>query len=420
MIPPHIRTVIAYLLACAALPSTAWGQTQADRPLIKGNQRVVIVMIDGLGPDYVEQSAMPVLKGLMAKGFTKTVAGVMPSVTNVNNASIATGTWPEEHGITGNSFFDEAKGQAEYMENSAYLLRPTLFERAAKRGVKSALLTAKKKTVALLAKGTDLAIAAEAPSAEQIQKYGAPPPIYSREINYWLWEVAVDLLKNRPDIGCLYVHTTDYPMHTWPADAPESKEHLARLDAILGRAVAAAPDAAFLITADHGLNAKSRCWDLAKACKNRGLELRFALSAERDKYVKHHRTFGGTGYVWLRSPQDAEAAVKILKGLDGVEAVLTRDEAARKFHLMPERIGELVVLGDRETVFGETRATVRSRTIAPDLPHPRLAPRSDRPARHLQRLRHPASGRLNSDQLRHDAGPLPGLSTHDVKERPQS
>jgi phosphonoacetate hydrolase len=143
-------------------------------------------------------------------------------------------------------------------------------------------------------------------------------------------------------------------MHTWPASAPESKEHLARLDAILGRAVAAAPDAAFLITADHGLNAKSRCWDLAKACKNRGLELRFALSAERDKYVKHHRTFGGTCYVWLRSPQDAEAAVKIIKGLDGVEAVLTRAEAANKFHLKPERIGELVVLGDQETVFGET------------------------------------------------------------------
>ncbi len=353
-----LRTQMTCLFACVSIAAQPQDATKAEPALIKGNQRVVVVMVDGLGPDYLEQSPMPVFKDLMAKGFTKTVAGVMPSVTNVNNASIATGTWPEEHGITGNSFFDQSTAQAEYMENSAYLLRSTLFERAAKRGVKSALLTAKKKTVALLAKGTQLAIAAEAPSAEQIQKYGAPPPIYSREINYWLWEVAVDLLKNRPELGCLYIHTTDYPMHTWPASAPESKEHLARLDAILGRAVAAAPDAAFLITADHGLNAKSRCWDLAKACKNRGLELRFALSAERDRYVKHHRTFGGTGYVWLRSPKDEEAAVKILKGLAGVEAVLSRDEAARKFHLMPERIGELVVLGDRETVFGETEADV--------------------------------------------------------------
>ena len=65
--------------------------TRAEPALIKGDQRVVVVMVDGLGPDYLEQSPMPVFKDLMAKGFSKTVAGVMPSVTNVNNASIATG-----------------------------------------------------------------------------------------------------------------------------------------------------------------------------------------------------------------------------------------------------------------------------------------------------------------------------------------
>jgi phosphonoacetate hydrolase len=36
-----------------------------------------------------------------------------------------------------------------------------------------------------------------------------------------------------------------------------------------------------------------------------------------------------------------------------VEAVLPRHEAAVKFGLMPERIGELAVFGDADTVFGE-------------------------------------------------------------------
>ena len=325
----------------------------ADDPLIRGDQRVVIAMIDGLGTDYMDGSDMPVLKGLMARGFSKTVRGVMPSVTNVNNASIACGAWPEEHGITGNSYFDEASGELQYMEDAAFLRVPTVFERAARRGVKSALLTAKKKTLGLLSRGTAVAIAAEAPTPEAVARYGQAPPIYSREINYWLWGAAVDLLKNRPEIRLLYVHTTDYPMHTWPPSAAESREHLAKLDALIGRAVAAAPDAAFLITADHGLNSKARCWDLAKACKNRGLELRFAFSAERDRYVKHHRNLGGTAYVWLRAPDDAPRAAAILRGLEGVETVLTRREAAERFHLMPERIGELVVLGDRDTVFGD-------------------------------------------------------------------
>jgi len=37
---------------------------------------------------------------------------------------------------------------------------------------------------------------------------------------------------------------------------------------------------------------------------------------------------------------------------------LTRSEAARRFRLMPARIGELVVLGDCDTVFGRLESEV--------------------------------------------------------------
>ena len=46
------------------------------------------------------------------------------------------------------------------------------------------------------------------------------------------------------------------------------------------------------------------------------------------------------------------ARLEAIGKLRGVQAVLTRTEAARRFRLMPSRIGELVVLGDRDTVFG--------------------------------------------------------------------
>jgi phosphonoacetate hydrolase len=219
--------------------------------------------------------------------------------------------------------------------------------------VKSALLTCKVKTIHLLGRGAEIAVAAEAPPVEYIARYGKPADIYSREINYWLWQVAVDILKHRSDIGLVYVHTTDYPMHRWAPAAPESKEHLATLDQLLDEARTAAPDTAFMLTADHGMNYKSRCWDLAKACRELGAEVRFALSAEKDRYVKHHRTFGGAAWVWLRSPKDESKVAATLMGLKGVEAVLPRPDAAAKFGLMPERIGELAVLGDAETVFGE-------------------------------------------------------------------
>ena len=65
--------------------------------------------------------------------------------------------------------------------------------------------------------------------------------------------------EKSPGDWLLYVHTTDYPMHRWPPEAKESKRHLALLDAGFGEIAAAAPDAGILLTADHGMNHKSRC-----------------------------------------------------------------------------------------------------------------------------------------------------------------
>jgi phosphonoacetate hydrolase len=322
-----------------------------NAPLLQ--QRVVIGMIDGFGTDYLAAQPLRTIERMIAEGMRRDVQAIMPTVTNVNNVSISCGVLPSEHGLTGNSYYNEESGEADYMENADFLRRPTISQRAAKYGVKSALLTCKKKTINLLARDAEIAIAAESPPADCVERYGPPGDIYSREINYWLWRVAIDLLKTRPDLGVLYVHTTDYPMHMWAPDRPESQEHLATLDRLIGEAAAAAPDAAFFLTADHGMNYKKRCWDLDKALGARGAEVRFALSAEKDRYVKHHRTFGGTAYVWLHRPEDAPVVAARLRQLEGIERVLARADAAREFGLMPERIGELVVLGDKDTVFGE-------------------------------------------------------------------
>jgi phosphonoacetate hydrolase len=338
-----------HLLATTAASITSPGLLRAaGKP-----QRIVVLMVDGFGIDYLDRSEMPVLARWRRAGLYKSVRGVMPSVTNTNNASICCGAWPAQHGVTGNSYLDVRSGAEEYMESADLVLAPTLFERARRQGVRSALLTCKHKTATLLPRGTDLVLSAEKPSPDWQERLGPAPHIYSREINYWLLKAARDLLKSRPDLGCLYVHTTDYPMHTWAPEAPESKEHLARIDALLGEMAEAAPDAAFLLTADHGLNHKSRCWDLNKALKNRGAPVRMAISAERDKYLKHHRGFGGTSWIYLNRAGDADRVTKVLHELKGVETVLSRAEAVLRFHTMGSRIGDLVALGDATTVFGD-------------------------------------------------------------------
>jgi phosphonoacetate hydrolase len=315
-------------------------------------QRSIIVMCDGFGLEYFDSSPMPTLKSWADGAVYARAKAVMPSVTNCNNTSICCGAWPSRHGIIGNSYFDPVTETEEYMEDAKLLLAPTIFERAQTHGVRSALLSAKKKTISLLNKGTNLTLTAEEPDRLWEGRLGKAPPIYSREINYWLFSAALDILRNRPEIGLLYIHTTDYPMHMWPAEAPESQEHLSRLDELLAELAAAAPDAAVLLTADHGMNFKSRCWDLEKALQERGAPVRIAISAERDKYLAHHQGMGGTAWVHLRMPHDQARVGALLGRLDGVERVLTRAEAATEFGLMASRLGDLVVIGDRDTVFG--------------------------------------------------------------------
>jgi phosphonoacetate hydrolase len=78
-------------------------------------QRVIVLMVDGLGPDYLTASTMPVLTSWQKRGIGKVVNGVMPSVTNANNTSICCGPWPERQGTTAPIDVNTTTGRQEYM-----------------------------------------------------------------------------------------------------------------------------------------------------------------------------------------------------------------------------------------------------------------------------------------------------------------
>ncbi|MCL5808846.1 MAG: alkaline phosphatase family protein [Deltaproteobacteria bacterium] len=319
-------------------------------------QRAVICLYDGFGYDYYERSPLPVMKSMAAEGMVKRGRAVFPTLTNANTVSVCCAAWPSEHGVTTNCYFDEASGTARFLESRDFILAPTIFQRYREAGVRSALLTCKAKTLKLLGEDTVVAVAAEEPTPDVVSRYGAPPPMYSAEVNQWLWTIAIDLLKTRPDIGLVYVQTTDYPMHMWGPDETQSLDHMAMLDERLGEARVVAPDALFLITADHGMNFKTRCLDLRRICAGHGIELRFSVSPVADRLVVHHRGFGGVSYVYLHSKGERAVIQGFLRGLEGVEYVLSRRAAAERFNLMGKRIGDLVVLADRSTVFGDLNA----------------------------------------------------------------
>ena len=67
----------------------------------------------------------------------------------------------------------------------------------------------------------------------------------------------------------------------------------------------------------------------------------------------HHGNLGGAAYIFLENRNDIERAVQILLNTTGIEEVQSAEDAARIFRLHPDRIGDIFVLADKDTVFGE-------------------------------------------------------------------
>jgi phosphonoacetate hydrolase len=339
-------------LSTAALSTRAFSRGAADPP--RSTQRVCVVMIDGLGIDYYEQSHMPTLKSWAQNGLFKAIRGVMPAVTNTNVAGLCCGVYADEHGITANSYWDVESDQELFMSDGNLLTAATLFQRAARQGVRSALISTKQKTIPLLRQGTALAVGSQQPPPDVAQRHGPAPDVYSADVNYWVWRVAIDVIKHQPRIGLVFVHTTDYPMHMHAPGASESQAHLRTIDALLQEAAAADPDMAFFVTADHGMNFKTTVVNLNKALPARGATVKFAMSAERDQYPRHHSGYGGTAFLYLHAPGDEAKVVAALRRVEGVDEILTRAEAAKKYRLNPHRIGDLWVTARKDVVFGHS------------------------------------------------------------------
>ena len=311
----------------------------------------IIIMIDGLDPEYLEVCPAPRLEELASIGFRLNVRGMMPSVTNVNNVSLVTGSYPESHGITSNYLLDRERGGEHYMESPEYIRSETMFQRATRLGMRSLLVTAKDKLRRLLSNGTTLSVSSEQPPDWVVDGVGTPPDIYSLEVNRWVLD-AGQFIRSQEDFDLVYLTTTDYAMHSHAPDEPESARHITLLDEGIGKLADAFPQARFLVTADHGMSSKTRMLHLPDDLARAGIKAQ-AIPIIKDQYTVHHSNLGGCIYIHLEGRTDnPEPALEVLRNIDGVEDALSRQDAASRFKLMPERIGDIMALGAHDVVFG--------------------------------------------------------------------
>ena len=326
--------------------------------LLRNGQKCIVLMLDGFGTDYFQLSDMPNLKRMAAAGLCKDGKAIFPTLTNANNISIVCGAFPEIHGVTTNCYLDLQTGKPAFLEDPGFLRSPTLFDIAARKGVRSALVTSKAKTIRILGSSVSVGAAVQDPDAAMVRKYGAPPDVYSIEANEWIFRAGMKMLNDDPDLGVLYVHTTDYPMHMWAPTDERSLDHLARLDVLIGQLANEHPEAAFLVTADHGMNSKRECLDLDKILRSEDFPIRAAISPVADRLVKHHGGHGGVSYIYMEDRSATAEVMGYLRELSSVDTVFASDEAAAKYRLAGDRIGDIVVGAAFGSVFGTVEAEV--------------------------------------------------------------
>ena len=336
---------------------------------------VVVVCVDGCEPDYLAQAVasghMPWMKNVLQHGTAIVADCVVPTFTNPNNLSIVTGVPPSVHGICGNYLYDTASDSEVMMNDPKWLRAPTVLAALANAGKKVAVVTAKDKLRSLLghqmrgicfsAEKADKATLADNGIADVLAKVGRPlPSVYSADLSEFVFAAGVWLMAHeKPDL--MYLSTTDYIQHKFAPGTEGANAFYAMMDGYvqqledLGCIIA--------LTADHGMNAKTGMdgkpdvlylQDMLDAWL--GAATARVILPITDPYVVHHGALGSYATIYLPAEIDRAVTAERLRAIRGIEVVLTREQAAERFELPADRIGDLVVVSERFTVLGTAQS----------------------------------------------------------------
>ena len=334
---------------------------------------VVVVCIDGSEPAYfdvaIAAGRSPAVARFRRDGVYELARSVVPSFTNPNNLSIVTGVSPAVHGIAGNYFYDAAGGTEVMMNDPRFLRCETLLAALAREGARIVVITAKDKLRRLLGHGMrGICFSSEKAAEVSKEEHGIErvtdlvampvPDVYSAELSEYVLAAGLTLFeRERPDV--MYLSLTDYIQHTHPPGDPVATAFYAMLDryfdafdrggAVLG------------ITADHGMNAKTRpdgtpnvvyLTPLVASIVGPG-NARVILPIT-DPYVVHHGALGSFATIHLTRADDTARVVARLAGTTGIAEVYDRANGCARFELPPDRLGDVIVVAARDVVLGKS------------------------------------------------------------------
>ena len=278
------------------------------------SRHVVIVVWDGMRPDFVSEQNTPALWKLAREGVTfRNHHAVYPSATMVNGTAMVTGVYPGRNGITANHVYRPdidphhavdvellpVVNKGDDLSGGKYISVPTVAELVQRAGGGTVIAAAK--TVGLLldrkagtnsgAKRSLTLFAGKSLPADLLssisEKLGPFPSAHLQQ-DIWTTKALIDVLwkDGLPALSVLWLGEPDLTQHESAPGAPaalaaikSADENLAAVLAALDQGNARGTTDVFVVS-DHGFSTIERSIDLRKILNDAGFTAKTEFTDE--------------------------------------------------------------------------------------------------------------------------------------------
>ncbi len=351
----------ALLISCAASArASTSSQDRSANGQIRRGEHVVIVVWDGMRPDFVSEQNTPTLWKLAQSGVTfRNHHSVYPSATIVNGTAIATGVYPNHSGLLDVENVAVVR-KADQLSGGKYIGIPTIAELIHNGGGKTAIATAK--TVGLLVDrhadartGQNIFGGESVPPesiTEIVKMLGAfPLAAQPADRDAWTTKALTDVLwkKGIPQFSLLWLSEPDDTEHKTAPGAPaaiaairSSDDNLARVLAALDRSNGGRTRSTMdiFVVSDHGFSTIARAIDVRKILRDGGFDAVTEFTGEPKTGQVMIVGNGGTVlfYVIGHDAAVTRRLVEFLQQTDFAGVIFTREGMEGTFTLDKARI----------------------------------------------------------------------------------
>jgi predicted AlkP superfamily pyrophosphatase or phosphodiesterase len=336
---------------------------------------ILVFVLDGLRPEALNPSDSPTLCRLRQEGVTYLNShAVFPTVTRVNAAAIATGTYPARNGLVSNVMwvaqaspsgrvdtanFRQLLALAE-VSNGQLLLTRTLGERLQEHGRRfAAVSSGSAGTSALLnpramqgvgvlvngyfEPGVRVAFPPEVNTAI-LQRFGAAPPKGDRLEPH---RAAVDWTQNvldsfvlpeiRPDVVLNWITEPDHMQHAFGVGAPESRAMLQRADQHITHclntldSLGLAEQSDIFVVSDHGFSLVTHAINVEQELLRAGLK----AAGDSDDVMVASSGQAILLHVRDHSPTRIRQLVEFLQAQTWTDVIFTQGKDTHDVHAVP-------------------------------------------------------------------------------------